>query len=97
MDRPKAIQVVKERKWAGKVLRSGQAEPKRRIVVKRTWAKAERSGGTSQKSTRRRDRGQDRTDDGVTMRNPGVGGSGEVNERLGERKGRLTGWTAFKR
>lgn len=72
MDRPKAIQVVNDCQRAGKVLRSGQAAPKGRIVVKRTWAKAERSGGTSQKSTRRRDRGQDRTDDEVTMWYPGA-------------------------
>ncbi|KAH7067662.1 hypothetical protein BKA63DRAFT_582674 [Paraphoma chrysanthemicola] len=78
MDRPKAIQVVNDCQRAGKVLRSGQAAPKGRIVVKRTWAKAERSGGTSQKSTRRRDRGQDRTDDEVTMWYPGVGGSVET-------------------
>jgi hypothetical protein len=36
-----------------------------------------------------RDGDRDRTSTEVTMRNPDRGEGGEVNERLGERKGRL--------
>jgi hypothetical protein len=76
------------RRGTGELLRSGQAGPKEGLCRKGTWAKAERSGGTSQKSTRRRDGDRDRTDGEVTMRDP-VEEGGEVNERLGEQKGRL--------
>jgi hypothetical protein len=58
---------------------------------KGTWAKAERSGGTSQKSTRRRDGDRDRTDDEVTIRDPDREEGGEVNERLGGAKGEIKG------
>jgi hypothetical protein len=72
MDRPKAIRGLNEGNWMGLVM-SGQARPKGRIVKKGTWAKAERSGGTSQKLTRRRDGDTDRTDSEVTMRDPNGG------------------------
>jgi hypothetical protein len=61
------------------------------LCRKGTWAKAERSGGTSQKSTRRRDGDGDRTNDEVTIRDPNRGEGGEVNERLGGAKGEIKG------
>jgi hypothetical protein len=61
------------------------------LCRKGTWAKAERSGGTSQKSTRRRDDDRDRTDGEVTIRDPDRGEGGEVNERLGGAKGEIKG------
>jgi hypothetical protein len=61
------------------------------LCRKGTWAKAERSGGTSQKSTRRRYGDGDRTDGEVTIRDPNRGEGGEVNERLGRAKGEIKG------